>query len=216
MRRYFARGLIGILPIMLTLVVIVAGFRFIDEYVGVPITQKIAQFSGDTAINAIVENKWFRAVVTLVASFVVIILVGTFLATFTGRKIYSYFERLLLDFPIIKKIYPSAKQLTEFFFAEKKHAWSSVVAVQYPRTGMWSLGFLMGDAPQELSQKAGKNLVSVYTPTSPMPFTGYVVCLPANEVLKLDLSVEDALHWIVSAGVVLPQLQQQRTGSLKS
>ena len=210
LRSFFLRGLVGLLPAMLTIFVLVTGFRFLDQYIGVPITQKLAEEFGGAVGAIVVEYPWIRAIVTVVVSISSIFVMGFFLATFTGRKVYGYFERLLFEFPVVKKIYPSAKQLTEFFFVEKANTWSSVVAVQYPRIGMWSIGFLMGDAPAELSVKAGGKMVSVYAPTSPMPFTGYVVCVPESEIIRLEMSVEDALNFVVSAGVVLPLLHKEK------
>lgn len=203
-RRFFTRGLAGLLPAMLTVFILVSGFQFLDQYVGVPITQKLADYFGGAVAAIIAEHRWIRALVTVIVSISAVFVVGFFLATFTGRRIYEYFERLLFDLPVVKKIYPSAKQLTEFFFSEKEPLWSSVVAIQYPRQGMWSIGFLMGESPAEIAAQGDGKMVSVYTPTSPMPFTGYVVCVPSSEVISLSMSVEDALNFIVSAGVVLP------------
>ncbi len=201
---FFVRGLAGVLPAMLTVFIVVAGFRFLDQYIGVPITQKLVEFFGEPIRSAVTDQPWIRSIVTLIVSISAVFVMGFFLATFTGKRLYGYFEWLLFDLPIVKKIYPSAKQMTEFLFAEKRGEWSSVVAIEYPRLGMWTIGFLMGEAPGELGDRAKEKLVSVYAPTSPMPFTGYVVCVPASEVISLQMTVEDALHFIVSAGVVLP------------
>ena len=201
---FFTRGLAGLLPAMLTIFILVTGFRFLDQYIGVPITQTVAENFGGQISEKIAEHPWIRSIVTITISTLLVFIVGFILATFTGRRVYSHFEQLLFDLPVVRKIYPSTKQLTEFFFKDQQKDWSTVVAIQYPRQGMWSIGFLMGDAPGELSAQSKEKLVSVYAPTSPMPFTGYVVCLPASEVVQLEISVEDAFHFIVSAGVVIP------------
>jgi uncharacterized membrane protein len=118
--------------------------------------------------------------------------------------VYRAVETWVSDLPIVRKVYPHAKQLSEFFFREKPMEWSAVVAIEYPRRGVYSLGFMTAEGIEELNELSGRRLISVYMPTSPMPFTGYVIAVPADEVIKLEMTIEEAFRWVVSAGVVLP------------
>ena len=204
LRTFFVRGLAGLLPTLLTAFALIYIVQFLDGYLGELITNYPVRAVGSAFADWLQAHRGVRLVFTIAVSVAAVLVVGSFLTSFTGYRIYRYFEKFLFDIPIVKKIYPSARQLTDFLFSEKPMEWSAVVAVQYPRAGMYSLGFLMADAPGELSTAVGTKLLAVYMPTSPVPFTGYVVCVPDAEVIRLRITVEEALRWIVSAGVVLP------------
>jgi uncharacterized membrane protein len=119
----------------------------------------------------------------------------------------------LVRMPIIRKIYPGAKQVSEFFFSDKAVEFSRVVAIEFPRKNMWMVGFVTGRGLREISERAGTELLSVFVPFSPAPITGYVVAVPRDEVLDLHITVDEALQYMISAGVVMPPAE--RVESLK-
>jgi uncharacterized membrane protein len=132
---------------------------------------------------------------------------GKLLAGGIGRFFWDLFERGILRLPMVRSVYSSVKQVTEFMLAKHELEFNRVVAVEYPRRGIWSLGFVMGDGMYEIAAVAGEPVLSVLLPTSPMPITGYVVLFRRSEVLDIDLSVEDALQYLVSCGVVVAPQQ---------
>jgi uncharacterized membrane protein len=136
-----------------------------------------------------------------------IFLLGFLLATYVGRRIFRGFEEFLVNIPVIKFIYPHAKQLVQFFFKEKKMEFSTVVAIEYPRKGLYSLALLTGEGLRQLHGTSGARLVSVFIPSSPMPMTGYTIFVPYEDVIPLELEVDEALRLVVTGGVVVPDHQ---------
>lgn len=219
LRRFVVRGFAALLPTLLTVFLLITGFNLLNQYLGEPLVGFINQVHGpvlDDAGKVVVgpDNKtpvpwltprsWQGIAITVAISVAACFLVGVVLASFAGGRVYSTVEGWIVELPVIKKIYPYAKQVTDFFFREKPMEWSAVVAIEYPRKGIWSLGFITAEGIGELSEKVGERLVSVYAPTSPVPFTGYVVAMRPEEIVPLTMTVEEAIRWLVSAGVVLP------------
>jgi uncharacterized membrane protein len=116
--------------------------------------------------------------------------------------------------PIIKQIYPSVKQVVNFIVgdADTKVRFNRVVAVEYPRKGMWSLGLVTGETMRNIQNAAGQPCNTVFIPSSPTPFTGYVITVPTEDTVELNISIDEALRFTVSGGVVVPdsQLLEQR------
>ncbi len=130
---------------------------------------------------------------------------GFFLASFLGRRMWRAGEGVLYRMPLIRGIYPHVKQVTDFLLSERKNiAASGVVAVEYPRRGTWSLGLSTGAAISGVGGASGEEMVTVFIPSSPTPITGYVVQVPRKDVIELDLTIDEALRFTVSAGVIKP------------
>ncbi len=130
--------------------------------------------------------------------------VGFFLASFIGRTTWRLIESLLVRTPVIKAIYPHVKQVTDFLFRERKADFAGVVAVQYPRKGVWALGLLTGSPLGAIQRTIRQDMVTVFIPSSPTPVTGYVVTVPREDVIELSISIDDAIRFTVSGGVVKP------------
>ena len=143
---------------------------------------------------------------------------GWLLATYLGRKAFRVTERLVSRMPGLKSIYPYAKRVTSFFLGPKDEAkrFSRVVAIQYPRKGLWSIAFVTGDGLPDINKHTGKPMLNVLVPTSPAPMTGFVIFVPADEVIPLRHSVEDTMTFLVSAGVLAPGKPMQDGGLLPS
>ena len=133
---------------------------------------------------------------------------GKFLAAGIGRISINLVEQLIHRLPIIRNVYGSVKQVTDFVFSEQEIAYTRVVAVEYPRCGIWSLGFVTGESMLDIRSAANEPVLSVLIPTSPMPATGYTVTVRKIETIDLNISVDQALQFIVSCGVVVPTMQQ--------
>ena len=210
LRIFVVRGFAALLPTLLTVFLLITGFNLLNQYLGEPLVGFVNKVVGKVTDDAgqkvdfLTPGSWQGIFITVALSVVACFLVGFILATFAGGRVYRTVEGWIVELPVIKKIYPYAKQVTEFFFREKPLEWSAVVAIEYPRKGIWSIGFITAEGLPELSERAGERLVSVYAPTSPVPFTGYVVGMRPAEVIPLKMTVEEAIRWLVSAGVVLP------------
>lgn len=141
-----------------------------------------------------------------VIAIVFVYFVGFFLASFIGRASWRALEGLLRRIPLIRAIFPSVKQVTDFLLTERERTvgFSSVVAVQYPRKGVWSIGLSTGAPLKQIQERVADDLVTVFVPSSPTPFTGYIVQIPRQDVIELDVSVDEALRFTISAGVIKP------------
>jgi uncharacterized membrane protein len=142
---------------------------------------------------------------------------GRFLAYGIGRVLYLTLERVITQVPIIRTVYSSVKQVTDFVFSDNEMQFNRVVAVEYPRRGIWSLGFVTGDSMLSIRQSASEPVISVLIPTSPMPATGYTITVRKSESVEIDISVDQAFQFIVSCGVVVPisQLQDMETDEIR-
>ena len=109
--------------------------------------------------------------------------------------------------PLVGRVYPAFKQITDFIFgddSEEKLSFNRVVAVEYPRKGLWSVGMVTGNTLRTIQDAAGRDCLTVFIPSSPTPFTGYVITAPVDDTVELPITVEDALKFAVSGGVVVP------------
>ena len=163
-----------------------------------------------------VELRWLKPQyvipIFLVVFILLLYLLGRFLAVRMGRFALGTFEKIIDRLPVIRSVYGSVKQVTDFVFSEKRAVeYTQVVAVEYPRKGIWSLGFVTGESMRELSQAAGEPVLSLLMPTSPMPLTGFTISVKKSETVELDITVEQAFQFIISCGVVVPvqQLREQ-------
>lgn len=146
----------------------------------------------------------------LAIAIVLIYMVGVVLGSYIGHRLYRRGEQLLNRVPLIRRVYPSVKQVTDFFVGDNsdKLKFSRVVAVEYPRQRMWSIGLVTGDTMRAIQDYAEEECLTIFVPSSPTPFTGYVITAPRAETIELPISVEDAVKFIVSGGVLIPPNQK--------
>ncbi len=137
--------------------------------------------------------------------------IGKFLAAGVGRMFWNFFEGLIHRLPLIRNVYSSVKQVTDFVFSEREIEFTRVVAVEYPRKGIWTLAFVTGESMLDIRSAANEPVVSLLIPTSPMPATGFTVSVPKSETIDLDITMDQAIQFIVSCGVVVPLHQQSRS-----
>lgn len=161
-----------------------------------------------TALWRVAFAKYKLGLVGFFLAIALVYFVGFFVASFIGRTAWGILERVQERAPLISAIYPYVKQITDFLFTENRVAFRGVVAVEYPRKGMWSLGLLTGEAMQCLSKATNEDLVSVFIPSSPTPVTGYVVTIPRSDVIELSLSIDEALRFTISGGVIKPPTER--------
>ena len=134
---------------------------------------------------------------------------GRFLAAGVGKFFWGTFERGIHQLPVVRNVYSSVKQVTDFLFSGTDVEYTRVIAVEYPRTGIWSLGMVTGESMTDISRVTGETMMSVLIPTSPMPFTGFTVTVKKSETIDLNITIEQAFQFIVSCGVVVPPHQIQ-------
>ncbi|MBI1337456.1 MAG: DUF502 domain-containing protein [Phycisphaera sp.] len=147
----------------------------------------------------------------LVIAVLAIYIAGAFLGSFIGGRIWARGEELIGRVPLIKQVYPSIKQVTDFIVGgggdDQEIRFNRVVAVQYPRKGIWSVGLVTGDTMRLIQEAAGQECITVFVPSSPTPFTGYVITVSREDAIDLPVSIEEALRFTISGGVVVPPSQ---------
>jgi len=163
-----------------------------------------ARKAKNVALWEIVFTKWKLQLLGFVIGILLVYFVGFFLASFIGRNSWRAVEGLLHRVPVIKAIYPHVKQVTDFLLSERNVEFSGVVAVQYPRKGIWSLALSTGRPLKKVKEKTGQDLVTVFVPSSPTPFTGYVIQVPREDVIELDMTIDEGLRFTISGGVIKP------------
>lgn len=134
-------------------------------------------------------------------------LLGKFLAAGMGRFFWTQMERIIHRVPLVRNVYSSVKQVTDFMFTDPDVEYTRVVAVEYPRKGIWTVAFVTGESMVEIQQAAHEPVISVLIPTSPMPFTGFTITVKKSETMDLDITVEQAFQFVISCGVVVPPQQ---------
>jgi uncharacterized membrane protein len=151
---------------------------------------------------------WYWSFVAFLLTLALIALVGLAARHYVGRKLIEFGETIFLRVPLLNKVYLALKQINEAFATSKKSAFKTVVLVQFPRVGCYSLGFITGEQHEEVQAKTKEHVVCVFVPTTPNPTTGFLILVPEHDVVKLEMSVADAIKFIISLGTVSPEFPQ--------
>jgi uncharacterized membrane protein len=134
----------------------------------------------------------------------IVLVTGVVATNFFGRRILEFWEGILARVPVVKSIYYSVKQVSDTLFSDSGQAFRKALLVQYPRAGSWTIAFQTGQPGGSVARHLPGDHVSVYVPTTPNPTSGFFLMMPVSEVVELDMSVDEALKYIISMGVVVP------------
>lgn len=148
----------------------------------------------------------------VVLSIVLVLLTGAIAANFLGGKLVSFGERLLNRIPLVRSVYGGVKKLAETLFSENSSSFRKVVLIEYPRKGIWSIGFQAGNSLPEAKARTGVDYITVFIPTTPNPTSGFIMQVPRSEVIWLEMSVEEGMRYIISLGMVLPDASPTAPG----
>ncbi len=140
----------------------------------------------------------------VILTLLIIFITGVLAANFIGQRLVAWWERLLTKIPVVNSIYNSVKQVSDTLFSSSGNAFRKALLVQYPREGSWTIAFLTGQPGGDVSNHLQGDYVSVYVPTTPNPTSGFFLMMPKKDVIELDMSVDEALKYIISMGVVAP------------
>jgi len=255
-KRIFIRGLTILLPSVLTVWLLIAGYLFLRDNIANPINagaQRLVlhlahwpvpteeqilanrrevesdpQFAALRIIwkaapderqwmrihtRSVLLSKWWKTyavpldLIGIMIAVALIYVVGGLVGSFIGHKLYRRGELLLKKIPL----YSSVRQVTDVLLGGNSQGaakFNRVVAVEYPRRGLWSVGLVTGDTMQTINETAKADCLTVFIPSSPTPFTGYVITVPKQDTIDLNVSIDEALRFTISGGVIIPPHQQ--------
>ncbi|MCX5726325.1 MAG: DUF502 domain-containing protein [Candidatus Saganbacteria bacterium] len=191
----FFRGLITILPLLITVWLLWILFSFADGVLGKLI---------ELIVGRPLPGVGFLIVIVL------IFLTGILTTFIFGEKMILFGERALTKLPIVKSIYMSVKQINDVLFQKRGKGYQRACVVEYPRKGIYTVGFITGEAAKEIEKKTNtKGLVNIFIANTPTPATGFLIAVPAKEVKLLDMRIEDAFKYVVSGGVLKPSKRKK-------
>lgn len=195
LRAYFFTGILVTAPVMITFFVAYKVIVFIDVSVNRLLPP---QFKPDNFLPFTIPG---LGIIILVAA---LILVGMFAAGFLGKFFLKLGEWIVYKVPFISSVYSLLKQIFETFLSGKSNAFKKVVLLEYPRKGIWILGFVSADTEGEVREILGCEMVNVFIPTTPNPTSGFLIFVPREDVVELDMGVEEGIKFVISGGIVAP------------
>lgn len=214
-KRYLVTGLIAILPLLVTVYILNWGLQFIHSTIGATISKVAESILGSEKdpyhsewanfLHGVLISRAFADVLGLVLFVALLFVVGMMLGTFVGRQLFDAFEKRVARLPMVRIIYPLVRQVTEFFTNRKQRQFGRVVAVEYPRKGIYSVAFVTSEGVEDVRDRNGRQMICVFVPNAPSPVTGWVLFCPEEEVLPLSMTVDEAFRLLLSGGVVVPR-----------
>ena len=194
LRNYFIAGMLVTAPIAITLIITLWFLNLIDSRV-----RDILSFQNDPYQNVTIPG------LGIVIAIVFFIFVGWLTRNYLGQLLLRLSEYLLDKMPIVRTIYSAIKQIFETVMTSKSQAFRDVVMLEYPRKGIYSLGFLTGKTTGEVEEKTHEDTINVFVPTTPNPTSGFLLFVPRKDVTFLDMTVEEGIKMVVSAGIITPE-----------
>lgn len=200
MRKYFITGLLVLVPLLITLWVVSTLIQTMDQsLLLLPAAWQPKNLFGFNVPG-------MGAILTLGIIFVT----GLISTNIFGQQLIAMWESLLSRVPFVKSIYSSVKQVSDTLFSDSGNAFRKALLIQYPREGSWTIAFLTGAPGGDVSNHLVGEYVSVYVPTTPNPTSGFFLMMPKADVIELDMSVDEALKYIISMGTVTPRDRKTR------
>ena len=202
-RRYFLAGILVTSPILITVYVTWLIITFID-----------AQVAGMLPESLDFTKKLPHQIpgLGLIISIIVITFIGAITPGFIGRTLLKVGERILDNTPVVRSIYGAIKQIMETVMSTNSESFREVVLVEYPRKGIWVIGFVTGQTKGEVRTLNKETLINVFIPTTPNPTSGFLLFVPKKDLIYMKMKVEDAVKMVISGGIVTPQVKQIKKG----
>jgi len=195
LRKWLVAGLLVIVPVAITLGVLQWIIGILDQTLLIlPEAWRPDHVLG-------IHIPGFGVLLTLA----ILLIVGATVSNFVGKQLVSWGDRVVSRIPVVRSIYSSVKQVSDTLFSESGNAFRTAVLIQWPRADVWTIGFVTGSPGGDVTNYLVGDYVSVYVPTTPNPTGGYFVMLRKSDCVELRMSVDDALKYVISMGVVAPK-----------
>ncbi len=206
LRRYLIAGVLVWMPILATIFVI----RFLVGLMDQTLLVLPAQWRPEALLGVRVPG--LGAILALV----VLLLTGLLGTNILGKQLVGGWEGLMRRIPFVRTVYGGVKSFAETVFTDQGKSFKKVVLIEYPRRGIWSIGFLVAEDVPEPSQRSGRQLVGVFMPTTPNPTSGFIVFIPREDAIELSMSIDEAMKMVLTLGVVTPDVVPPVQESLPS
>lgn len=194
-RRYLIAGLLVWVPLIVTGLII----KFLVDLLDFTILLLPPSWRPEAILGFSVPGTG------VLVAIVIVFLTGIVAANIAGRKLFDLGEAIVDRIPLVRSIYSAVKQVMQSLFNNGGQSFRRVLMVQYPREGLWTLGFQTGVGVGEVQQRTDQDVITVFIPTTPNPTSGFVIMVPRGDAIELDMSVEDGLKFVMSLGVVAPE-----------
>lgn len=194
LRRWLLAGLLVLVPLMITVWVLNWIIGTLDQ------TLQILPEKWQPDLLLGIHIPGFGVVLALL----IVLVIGAAVSNFLGRRLMAWWDALLGRIPIVRSIYSSVKQVSDTLFSENGNAFRKALLVQWPRPGVWTIAFQTGTPGGDVGDHLGEDYLSVYVPTTPNPTGGYFVMLKKSDCIELAMTVDEALTYVISMGVVAP------------
>ncbi|MBI4949634.1 MAG: DUF502 domain-containing protein [Deltaproteobacteria bacterium] len=198
LRAYFIAGLLVVVPLYITVYVLSLIVSFMD---GVFLLMP-SSFHPDNFLPVHVPG------LGIIVTLVLVLLVGVIATNFFGKRLLGIGEKVLLKIPVLRIVYNATKQFMETFFTKEHQGFRRVVLIEFPRAGLYSIGFVTSRPSGEIKEKVGDEMISVFIPTTPNPTTGFFILVSEKDVITLSMRVEDAFKIIMTGGMVFPNNEE--------
>lgn len=201
LKKYFLTGLLVVVPIVMTILVIRWLVHFLDSMLTSVLPEALRP---DVLYGLPVPG------VGMLATLLLILLIGVLTANIFGRSLVNFYERVLDRIPLVKGVYTLFKQVSDTVLKRDRGAFRKVVLVEYPRRGIWAVAFVTGVSEGEVQEVTEKRLVNVFVPTTPNPTSGFYILVPIEDMIELSMTVEEAFKLIISGGMVTPPVRKAK------
>ncbi len=194
LRSYLLAGLVVWLPILITMGVL----RFIIDLLDNTVALIPKAYQPEQLIGHYVPG------IGVILSLIILLVTGVIVTNYLGQRLVGWGESVLDRIPLVRSIYKTVKQVINAVLSTNSEAFRKVVLIEYPRKGLWTIAFQTGTANTAINNKTKDEMISVFIPTTPNPTSGFLIMLPRNDVIELDMSIDEALKFIISLGVMPP------------
>ncbi|HKL27070.1 MAG TPA: DUF502 domain-containing protein [Desulfuromonadales bacterium] len=208
LKNYFLTGLLVVVPLGLTYLVVRWIVTAMDRMLGNLLP---AAWHPDQLFGMPLPG------LGLIATLLLILIIGLLTANIFGRKLVHFYERMVNKIPLVKGIYGLFKQVADTMLSRERSAFRKVVLIEYPRRGIWSVAFVTGVSAGEVQEITDQRLVNLFVPTTPNPTSGFYLLVPEKDLILLSMTVEEAFKLIISGGMVTPpdRRRVRKTGQLE-
>lgn len=194
-KKIFLTGIVAIIPVIISIYIFLFLLGIVDNFLNI-IPSRIHP---DRLLGFHIPG------LGVIFTFLVIFVTGLLTQSYIGGRLLKAGDRLLNHIPLFRSIYQPTKQVVDSLFSEKSRNFRGVVLVEFPRKGVYTLGFVTGDTHGEAERKTQERCINVFVPTTPNPTSGYYIIIPEKDVIHMDMTVEEAIKIIISSGLVAPQ-----------